>query len=108
MSDSTHVGHVIVLRYLFKTHEIREWRKPYYISPKGRWCFRWGAGTWNGLNPARIGQFEYWGDSAEMYTTPDRYHEDRAHFYSCVVKALHRRHLEIVRKYEVKFQRKGT
>lgn len=95
------MGHIIVLFYMFDKGIMREWRKPYYVSDKGRLCFKRGPGMWSGMVPARIGQFSYedGGASAEMYTTQERYEHDRAHFYRCVVRLQNRKHQETMQKF---------
>lgn len=88
-----------VLLYVFATGEVKQLKFHYYISKKGRFCFRWGPGLFDGMKETRFAQFEYdhHGGVACMVTLGDR--RTREHFDSCVLRAVRRRHKAEMKKF---------
>lgn len=88
-----------VLLYVFATGETKQLKFHYYISQKGRFCFRWGPGLFDGMKEARFAQFQYdhHGGVAYMVTLGDR--RDREHFDSCVLRAVRRQHRRLMEKF---------
>lgn len=83
-------GHVIRMHFDLTDGTMREWTKPYYMSTTGRMCGKFPAGLFNGMLKENLGVFHFEETTAEMYTTRERYHKDRAHFLTCVIRALKR------------------
>jgi hypothetical protein len=94
-------GTMIILYYGFQDRQLREWRKPFYMTAGARMIFKYGPGLFDGMKPARVGQYEYHKHDlyAVMQTTPERYHKDRSHFLTCVLRHVKQLHIESMQKF---------
>ena len=82
----------IMIRLWFDAENLtwREWRRGYYTSPKGRIMFS-PIGLFDGMNPKRIGQFQYMPPfTAEMVTTVERYDKDKVVFLKQSLRMVRR------------------
>lgn len=81
-------GNLIRMHYDIQNLTYREFWAPYYTSQAGRLVSRHEA--YNGLKVMSLGQFQFERSTAEMITTPDRYHADKARFLHLCLKAIRR------------------
>lgn len=83
-------GIIYIFYFDLRTGNYRRFSKKYSISPKGRLTFRYGAGLFEGLKRARLGQFEFNGDTCYMYSLNENYDKNKAHFLKCALLKSYR------------------